>query len=102
MVDNKAEIVVGTGEAHAKHAPTFFKDEIPFIGLDSNFAQLPTDAKKANLVSIQYNAQHAGYLAGLYALKYIENHKNEFAPLKPGEKYKVATYGGAAIAPVTA
>lgn len=102
-IDNKAEIVVGTGEAHGKQAPQYFKDNTPFIGLDSSFTGLDVaGVQKDKLVSIQYNAQHAGYLAGLYALKYIQNHKHEFAPLKPGEKYRVATYGGQAIAPVTA
>lgn len=52
------------------------------------------------MVSILYNTQEAGYLAGLYAIDYITKHKDEFTADSKG-MYQVATYGGIAFPTVT-
>lgn len=87
------------GDAAVKFATA--EGKVPFIGIDATFTK-GDQAGVKNLVSIMYNTQYAGYLAGLYAIDYIHSHKEEFRTRATGEKYKVSTFGGIGFNTVTA
>lgn len=71
-----------------------------------------TPGSESRLTSIQYNTQYAGYIAGLYAIDYIETNKATLdgvdVPATTGanavpahKKYQAATYGGIGYTSVT-
>ncbi len=109
-VNKGANVFVGSGFYHASPASVYFPDHLDktFIGIDCDFtnptiAQDSYVANRINLASIIFPTEQAGYLAGIYSVQYIAEHKTQFTPDKVGgvDKYKAATFGGGKFLAVT-